>query len=342
MSSTVYSSLSGLQLTQPCLVVLGTFDGVHTGHQALLQHGLQVARQKGLTPVVFTFSNHPRQCIAPKQAPLALCMPKQKLEWFEQLGFSTVVMPAFTQALKTVTATAFLQEYLLQQLNAKVVVVGENFCFGKEREGCPTWLKQESTRLGFEVEVLPLKQLTTGFTHSVTPEVISSSACRKALQLGNLPLLQQLLGRPWCLEATVVKGQQLGRTLGFPTANLVWPEGLCRLPYGVYAATVQEGRSAVSSEPEAELLKPTWAVCNWGERPTLEQSAPVLEVHCLQTSEGDSNQAPEALNLYGKTLKVSFQAFLRQQQRFESLDALKLQITSDCEQARLILQSENR
>lgn len=315
----VFSSLNELAINQPGAVALGTFDGLHLGHQQVFDATLMLARAQNLLPTVFTFSTHPKALLNPEAVPPTLMPLAERLERFEAMGFQAVAAVPFDVTLRHYSAERFLTELLLNKLNAKALVMGENFRFGSQRQGCPQWLAKRPESEGLQVITCPLLSLET--PEGLLPA--SSSTIREALQSGNLGLATQVLGRPWSLRSTVIAGQQLGRQLGFPTANLLWPDSLVQLPYGVYAVEAQLGSE--------KLRRP--AVANWGKRPTVAENAPpLLEVHLLEG-------LPSAESLTDKTLTVRFIQQLRGEQRFASLDELKAQIAKDCQQAKTLLAS---
>jgi riboflavin kinase/FMN adenylyltransferase len=222
-----------------------------------------------------------------------------------------VLLP-FTQDLANLSPQAFVEEILVQRLQAQQISVGQDFCFGRQRSGTAVDLQRIAAQYGIPVQVASL--------HTCQGERISSSAIRHALEAGNLKRANQLLGRPYTLLGHVIQGQQLGRTIGFPTANLQLPPEKFLPCQGVYSVWVH----FLSSDFELTPQPPQPGVMNIGNRPTVNGSALSVEVHLL-----DWNG-----NLYGEHLMICLEGFLRPEQKFSSLDELKAQIQADCEVAR--------
>lgn len=291
----------------PTVIALGNFDGIHQGHCQVIQ-SLLSARADQAQVTVVAFNPHPQAFFSGEHQPL-LTPLTEKAMLLEQLGVDQLVLIPFDQALANLSPQAFVEDILVAKLQAQFISVGFNFCFGYRRAGTAQDLVAIAGQ--YQIPVSITAPQTNG------PEPISSSAIREALLQGNLDKAQQMLGRAYDLTGTVVKGQQLGRTLGFPTANLQVPTDKFCPRTGVYSVSVtSEGWS-----------QPQPGVMNWGCRPTVDSQQPSLEVHLLDWS-GD---------LYGHTLTVHLQQFLRSEQKFASLEDLKAQIQADCEIARASL-----
>jgi riboflavin kinase/FMN adenylyltransferase len=286
----------------PAFVALGNFDGIHQGHQQVIRPIL------GHTyATVLTFCPHPQEFFTGKQR--ALLTPRdEKAQYLQELGVQQLVLLPFNQTLANLTPQEFVEEILVRRLQAKQISVGQDFCFGKQRSGTTLDLQTIAAQHGIEVQIAPL------FVHN--GERISSSAIRQALEQGNLSYANQLLGRSYRLIGQVNPGQQLGRTIGFPTANLKLPPEKFVPRQGVYSVWVYR-----RSQPNPTPLP---GVMNIGRRPTVNGTSQTIEVHLLDWS-GD---------LYGETLSVSLESFLRPEQKFSSLEDLKAQIQTDCESAR--------
>jgi riboflavin kinase / FMN adenylyltransferase len=283
---------------------------------------------------VVTFDPHPQEFFSgqPKKllTPLA-----EKVELLEAMGVEQLVLLQFDRELATLTALEFVEEILVRQLKASRISVGVDFRFGRGRAGTAVDLQSIASGYGVDVALVPL--------HNCGTVRISSSAIRESLASGDLTRANQLLGRPYSLVGTVVGGQRLGRTIGFPTANIELPPEKFLPRFGVYAVrvSVKQGGEKMknqSSSYQRENPKPLIAgipsnlffvngVMNVGCRPTVDGLQPTVEVHLLDWS-GD---------LYGKTLSASLVEFLRPEQKFASLDALKTQIQADCDVARSVL-----
>lgn len=305
------------QILTPTVVALGNFDGVHRGHQQVIRSlAGQVRAAEYLT--VVSFNPHPQEFFS--QTGRTLLTPvSEKAAILAALGVQQFVLLPFDQALANLSPADFVAKILVNQLQAKAVSVGFNFGFGHRRSGSVEDLRDLAAGYGVEVMV-------------ATPQLfnqqrISSSAIRQALHNGDVQLANCLLGRCYCLVGEVVGGQQLGRTLGFPTANLALPTDKFLPQTGVYAVRVKcESLALVPDQPNQTVA----GVLNLGHRPTVtgNQPTPTIEVHLLDWS-GD---------LYGHTLSVDLEQYLRPEQRFPNLDALKAQIQQDCLQTREWLQ----
>lgn len=291
----------------PVVLALGVFDGLHIGHQAVLNAARELARETGAIAVASTFHPHPRRLLAPETAPLLLTsLPHQK-RLLARMGFEHLLVIPFTSELAAKPAPAFLDWLATPPGKLAGIVTGEDFCFGRARSGNAETLAREGIARGFRALAVP-PVLLDG-------ERVSSTLVRGNLREGNLAKCARLLGRSFSVLGTVVEGQQLGRTLGFPTANVrALNEQLP--PCGVYA---------VRAELHGRLLP---GVANLGHRPTLGgDPAPSLEVHLFDFNE----------SIYGAEIEVSFESFLRPEQAFSGLDALKEAIRADTAQARNLL-----
>ena len=296
----------------PTLVALGNFDGIHRGHRKVIQpilpdseFSLSSCLEK-VFPTVVTFSPHPQEFFT-GQCRTLLTPLAEKVQHLESLGVEQLVLLPFDEALASLTPQEFVEKILVQQLQAKQVSVGQNFRFGKCRAGTTDDLKSIAAQHNVTVSIAPL--------YTTVGERVSSSAIRHALESGNPHQAAQLLGRPYALVGEVVQGRQLGRTIGFPTANLALPGEKFLPQKGVYRVSVKG------------LTVEGFGVMNIGDRPTVtnqEPPKPTVEVYLLDWS-GD---------LYGQTLTVELESFLRPEQKFASLDDLKAQIQLDCQVAR--------
>ena len=324
----------------PTYVALGNFDGVHRGHRQVIQPIL------GPTyATVVTFHPHPQEFFTGQRRSL-LTPIDEKVRYLSELGVQQLVLLPFDRTLASLTPQEFVENILVHRLQAKQISVGEDFCFGRNRSGTTADLQAIAAQYGISVQITPL--------HICQNERISSSAIRQALNEGDLERANQLLGRPYTLVGEVVQGQQLGRTIGFPTANLSLPPEKFLPRQGVYSVWVHRQLSTHgartpdsptpdsptpdSPTPDATIppteLAPTPlpGVMNIGYRPTVDGTQQTIEVHVLDWS-GD---------LYGETLTVSLEGFLRPEQKFASLDALKTQIHLDCDVARSRLMLSQR
>lgn len=303
------------RLLPSSILCLGTFDGMHRGHQALLAASMQ----PGHHSAVATFLDHPARVLAPAKAPARLQSTAQRERVCQALGLSQLVYLPFTPQIAAMSPQAFVQRFLLDELAPVRVVVGDDFRFGAKRAGDPALLTQLLGDAGIEVTVIQEQCLATG-------ERLSSTAVRRCVQAGDLPGAQAILGRPYALSAPVVHGCARGRTLKLPTANLSLSQ--CLPPQGVYAGWVPDQR------PGSPAL---WqAVANLGRHPTFGESEELkFEVHLLDCPDQD---APH----YGETLEFHLVARLRDEQRFENPQMLKAAIAQDISRARALLGPASR
>jgi len=289
-----------------CVATIGAFDGVHQGHQAVLQHLLERARSMGLPSTVILFEPLPREYLNPEAAPARLMSFREKFDAMAALGVDRALRVRFDEDLRTMSALAFIQRIFVDGLGARYVVLGDDLRFGHDREGDFELMRAEGQRHGFECMPTP--------TLDVAGERVSSTRIREALARADFALAEELLGRPYSMSGKVVYGDQRGRTLDAPTANLLLHR--LRSPLsGVYQVQVQvDGESG---------LRP--GVANVGRRPTVgEQFRASLEVHLLDYA-GD---------LYGKRLRVRFLEKLRDEQKFDSIELLTEQIHRDIARGR--------
>ena len=293
------------RILAPSAIALGNFDGLHLGHQTVLQ---PIFQDEPAYPTVVSFTPHPREFFTGEKWQL-LTPLGEKVEVLENLGVKQLVLLPFSAQLASLTPLAFIKQILVEKLQAKSISVGQDFRFGYRRQGTAEDLLQIASQFNIKVEIVALKNCGTGR--------ISSSLIRQALAAGNVEQAGQMLGRPYSLTGRVVIGQQLGRTLGFHTANLQVPPDKLLPRLGVYCGWVHLDGSRLP------------AVMNIGYRPTIEGKTISVEIHLLDWSG----------NVYDRILTMDLVQFLRPEQKFNSLDRLKNQIEIDCDQSRLILTS---
>lgn len=286
------------------IVALGNFDGFHKGHQAVVGRAIERARAAGRPALVATFDPHPVRFFRPEAEPFRLTSLNQRQRLFAEAGADAMIVFPFNAALASLTAEEFVTQKLA---GVGGVVTGEDFTFGKGRGGNVSVLGELGRKYGFIAEaVAPV---------SDSGDVISSSRIREALQAGDCATATQLLTRPFAVEGIVQHGDKNGRELGYPTANVDLGTYL-RPRYGIYAV---RGRLA-----DGRILD---GAANIGIRPNFDPPKELLEPHFFDFS-GD---------LYGQTIEISFHAFLRDEAKFENLEALTRQIGRDCDQARDVL-----
>lgn len=316
VTSTLTNSLT------PTAVALGNFDGIHQGHRRVIQPILKSPDRPSPPPytTVVTFHPHPQEFFTGQ--PRSLLTPlEEKVAQLQILGVDQLVMLPFDRELASLTPEHFVAEILVKGLQAKQISVGQDFCFGRQRTGTAEDLCTIAAEYGIDVTIAPLKLLDG--------HRISSSAIRAALQQGDIQQANYLLGRPYSLVGEVVQGQQVGRKLGFPTANLKFPPEKFLPRLGVYAvwANLCDRVNGVLTESSSAIP----GVMNLGYRPTVDGHGLVAEVHLFDWS----------ADLYGKTLSVHFTQFIRPEQKFTALDELKAQIQSDCLVAKAVLSDFN-
>jgi riboflavin kinase/FMN adenylyltransferase len=283
-----------------CALTIGNFDGVHRGHRALLERVIAAAREAALQSCALTFEPHPREFFAADAAPPRLTRLRDKLELLAGLALGRVHVARFDARLASLPPLRFVEDVLVRGLGVRKLIVGRDFRFGARRAGDFALLAAAAQRHGFTLEAMP-DVLFEG-------ERVSSSAVRAALQAGDLRRAERLLGHPYAISGRVAHGEKLGRTLGFPTAN------------------IRLGRSAPLSgifAVEVEGMGP--AVASVGRRPTVNPlERPLLEVHLFDW-DGE---------LYGRRVKVRFLEKLRDEQKYDGLEALRQAIARDAERAR--------
>lgn len=293
---------------QGSVVCIGAFDGLHLGHRALVGRAVERARALGVPAVALSFEPLPRELFARDAQPPRLMLPRAKAEGLFALGCEGVGLLRFNRALTAMSAEDFVRHVLVQRLAAREVWVGPDFHFGHARRGDMALLQTMGAELGFTAQTIASVQYEG--------ERVSSTRVRAALTAGDFAQASRLLGRPYAIGGRVVRGQQVGRTLGFPTANLRYGGKVPALR-GIYATWVH----GITDAP--------WpSVSSFGTRPTVDGVEPLLEAHLFDYS-GD---------LYGRRIEVEFVAHLRDEEKFPDLSALVAQMHQDDAQARSLLQ----
>ena len=296
-------------LGMPHAVTIGNFDGLHLGHQAMLARLQDVARTRGLPSCVLSFEPHPREFFAPEQAPARLSSLREKAECLQRVGIDRLHVFRFDRAFSALTAQAFIEQVLGRTLQARYVLVGDDFRYGAKRAGDFALLQQAGQLLGFDAEFLP--------TVEVAGERSSSTAVRQALAVGELEHAARLLGRPYSISGRVVHGDKLGRDIGFPTANIQLKHNRPPLQ-GIFAVEV----CGLNGEPLP-------GVASLGKRPTVKgaDAVPVLEVHLFDFK----------AEIYGRRVRVDFLHKLRDEEKYPDLDSLVAQIRRDVDNAKHFL-----
>lgn len=289
----------------PLALTIGNFDGVHLGHQAILERLKQAANRLQLSACIMIFEPHPREFLTPNQSPTRLTSLREKLEIFAELGIDRVQICHFNHSFAQISAQSFITDILLKQLNVRWLLVGDDFRFGAKRMGDVALLKTHSQQANqFEVEVMA--------DFSINHIRVSSTAIREALSAGNMVLAQQLLGRPYSMSGRIVNGEKLAKQLGFPTANIHFKHNRPPLQ-GIFAVEV-------ISRASSKLPKVMQGVASLGVRPTTHNSNKlILEVHLF-----DFDQ-----EIYGQHLQVNFLHKLRDEKKYADLETLIEQIKQD-------------
>lgn len=292
------------------VVTIGNFDGVHIGHQALFHTVIEKAQTVGGTAVAMTFDPHPLHVLSPNGHPPMITMAEQKTELIAATGIDVLISIPFTRAFASISARSFIEDLLLGRIGMCAMVVGRDYSFGRNREGNLAVLKQWADQLGFEVLVLD-------WINAADTEVqrISSTQIRESVMNGDMEEARKMLGRPYQIRGIVSSGRNRGgRLLGFPTANIHLQDELCP-KQGIYAVTVQHDRQTYAG------------VANIGYSPTFDDHIFTVEVHIL-----DFHQ-----DIYNHPIRVNFIQRLRDEIKFDSIDALAVQIHRDAAQARDVL-----
>jgi riboflavin kinase/FMN adenylyltransferase len=320
MMETIHG-IGALNKSLPHVVLtIGNFDGVHLGHQRIIQLAVEKARAKGGTAVAYTFRPHPQVALRPGARVALLLTYDEKLEFLAAQGLDVTIEEPFSREFSTVEPQHFFTDVILRRLSAQAIVVGYDFAFGKERSGNLSALEAFCKSAGVELTIVAPQREDS--------EVVSSSRIRQHLVAGDVDKASGLLGREFFYRGIVVRGEGRGRKIGFPTANLKI-ENKTTLPYGVYATwAMLDGKKMAS-------------VTNVGVRPTFSEPGTaagqldgpelpaLVETHLLDTT----------MDLYGQTLEVRFVKRLRAERRFPGVDALKAQIAADAAQARDLLKA---
>jgi riboflavin kinase/FMN adenylyltransferase len=306
----VHTDLASFQGVQRPVLTTGTFDGVHLGHRTILRRLKELAQREQGESVLFTFHPHPRMVLFPNDNDLKLLSTqREKIEQLEQAGVDHLLIIPFSRTFSRMKALEYVRDVLVGALNVHAVVIGYDHRFGRNREGDLQVLKQLGEAYDFLVEEIPAQE--------IDHVKVSSTKIRAALQAGDVHLANDLLGYPYAFSGVVVKGDQRGRTIGFPTANVALVDPMKLVPgNGVYAVEV---------EVRGERFK---GMMNIGVRPTVEErTEPVIEVHLFDVDR----------DLYGEPMTVTLRHRLRNEMRFNGIDALKQQLEHDRTEARKVL-----
>ena len=300
MTLKIYQSLNEFKPTKKTIVTLGTFDGVHLGHNLILDKICKTAKQENLESVLLTFFPHPRLIVSNDSEIKMLNTMAEKAMLLEQKGIQNFIIHPFDKLFSELSPREFVKQVLIKQLNIQKIIIGYDHKFGKNRAADFNDLIAFGKEFGFEVEEISAKQ--------VNEVSVSSTKIRNSLLEGNISLANAYLGYPYMLSGIVVKGNQLGRTIGFPTANIEISENYKLIPKnGVYIVTAIVNNQTI------------FGMMNIGIKPTLGDNVPTIEVHLLNFSE----------DIYNQKIQVNVIERHRDEQKFESFEALKSQLEID-------------
>ena len=295
------------------VITIGAYDGVHLGHRAVIEQVRRRAAEIGAKSVVVTFDRHPASVVRPESAPRLLTSVDQKMELLASTGIDAVAVVPFDTEQAAESPESFVERVLVQCLRTQAIVVGEDFHFGRHRDGNVDLLRKIGVEADFDVEPVQLVQRLDGID-----EPVSSTAIRRALAGGDIQRAISMLGRAYEVSGEVFAGDQRGRLLGFPTANVAVPAGMCLPADGVYAGFYERPNGEVHG-----------CAINLGRRPTFYEhaDASLLEAHLLDVD----------VDLYGESARVRFEHFLRSERKFDGVDALIAQLGHDVSSARDLL-----
>ncbi|GAB3182041.1 bifunctional riboflavin kinase/FAD synthetase [Telluribacter humicola] len=301
----VYHSIESFEKLPYAVVTSGTFDGVHVGHQKILSRLREISTNSGGETVVLTFWPHPRMVVSEDSQDLQLLSTiEEKTELLAQLGIQHLVIVPFTRSFSELSSENFIRQVLVDRIGTKKLVIGYDHRFGRNREGSFEFLQQNASQYGFEVEEISRQD--------IDQLAISSTRIRKALLEGDVKEANELLGRPYEFSGTIVKGKQLGRTIGFPTANVLVRENYKLIPAnGVYIIRAKHAGTVYGG------------MLNIGTRPTVDGTNRTIEANLFEFNK----------EIYGEKLQVELLHYLRPEHKFNSLDDLMQQIKADKEQS---------
>jgi riboflavin kinase/FMN adenylyltransferase len=306
----IYYSIDDFSRLNCAVVTSGTFDGVHVGHQKILRRLKEISEKCNGETVVITLWPHPRLVLQPEDRSLKLLNTfEEKAELLKEQGIQHLLRIPFTREFSQISSTEFISNILVQIIGTRKLVIGYDHRFGKNREGSFEELKRNGPAYGFDVEEIPRQD--------VDHVAVSSTKIRRALEEGDVETAAHFLGRPYSISGRVVQGDQLGRTLGFPTANIDVDSHYKLIPAeGIYAARIEHERKSYGG------------MLYIGNRPTVDGSVQSIEVNIFDFAQ----------DIYGQNLKVSFIKFLRGDVKFNDLESLKQQLQEDQKASLLVLQ----
>ena len=296
----VVRDLKNFTNSKKTVLTIGTFDGVHIGHQKIIKQLVETAQSKNLTSVVLTFFPHPRMVLQNDIAVRMIDTVDEKIQWLDQLGVDVLVIHPFSKSFSRTTAVTFARDIIANQLNAKEVIIGYDHRFGQNREATIEDLETYGQLYNFKVALIPAQDIES--------IAVSSTKIRKAMSNSDLSTVRQYLNRPFRLTGLVVKGDQIGKSIGFPTANVAIEEK--------YKLWPSNGVYLVQSRIDQQNV---WGMMNIGNRPTVAGKKTTIEVHFF-----DFNK-----NLYEQTIALDIHVKIREENKFDSLESLKKQLQKD-------------
>ncbi len=300
----IFNSLEEIRDIQPCSIALGNFDGIHVGHQALISHAVEKARDTGIKSGVFTFSNHPKNLFTGENTVKNIIYQQEKSDLIEGLGVDYLFNLPFTWEICHMEPIAFIDELLVDRMNLREAFCGFNYRFGFKAMGNPQILRQEGLIKGYNVNEIPPVM--------VDGDVVSSTLIRGLIRSGDMEECERFLGRKYSIGGEVVVGNRIGRTIGFPTSNITVDESMVTPPNGVYITNcIYNGEKYPS-------------VTNVGVKPTIGDFKKNMETHIFNFDK----------ELYGKQIQVEFLKMTRDEVKFHGVEELSAQIKKDCENAR--------
>lgn len=310
----IYNHIDEFSKIHNAVVTIGTFDGVHIGHQKIISRLVEVARQKGGEAVILTFFPHPRMILHPDDLNIKLISTMdEKAERLAELGIDHLIITPFTRDFSNLTPQEYIREILVDKIGTSQIIIGYDHRFGKDRKGGLEELQKFASDFGFEVEEIP--------EQDINDVSVSSTKIRNAILSGDVKTAHDFLGYAFHLTGKVIKGDQLGRKLGFPTANLYIEESYKLIPAdGIYAVSIEFKNGSAG-------LKSAKGMAYIGHRPTINGMTRNIEVNIFDFNE----------DLYGQTIRINFQEYLRADQKFNSLEELRKQLIKDEKAARSVL-----
>jgi len=300
----IFNTIEEIENIRPCCIALGNFDGVHVGHQTLIRSAVEKARSLGIASGVFTFSNHPKNLFAGENTVKNIIYQEEKASLIEALGVDYLFNVEFTHDVARMNPMRFIDELLVEKMNLREAFCGFNYRFGYKAAGNPHILRQRGMVKGYNVNEIP--------PVTVDGDVVSSTLIRGLIRSGDVEECEKYLGRRYSIGGEVVVGNRLGRTIGFPTSNIMIDENMVTPPNGVYITyCIYNGGKYPS-------------VTNVGVKPTIGTFKKNMETHIFNFNK----------ELYGKHIQVEFLKMTRDEAKFSSVEQLAAQIVKDCEEAK--------